>query len=238
MTSKKTRAFDLVVFDFDGTIVDSQAMIYQGMGDAFRSCGLVAPSLAAVRSIVGLSLEQAVEQLLPDGYNRGRQDTISALADGYRRAFSRYRRDPDSFQEPLYPGVRETLTVLRAQDYRLAIATGKNRRGLDNSLRHHGLVDFFGTLKTADDGPSKPHPAILEQALDENAVSARAAVMIGDTSFDMAMGRAAGTACLGVRWGYHEDAALIESGANQLIDNFTDIPATLNSLAEKLGRDG
>ena len=237
MISKTTGAFDLVVFDFDGTIVDSQAMIYQGMGDAFRGCGLAAPSLAAVRSIVGLSLEQAVEQLIPDDDNKD-QETIFALADGYRRAFSRYRRDPDNFHEPLYPGVRETLSGLRAQGYRLAIATGKNRRGLDNSLRHHGLVDFFETLKTADDGPSKPHPAILEQALNENAVSARAAIMIGDTSFDMAMGRAAGTACLGVRWGYHEDAALIESGANQLIDNFTDIPAALNNLAQKLGRDG
>ncbi|WP_343563230.1 HAD-IA family hydrolase [Kiloniella sp. b19] len=223
------QAFKLVVFDFDGTIVDSQAMIHQGMSEAFRVNDLDAPSLSAVKSIVGLSLEYAIAELMPDG---GKDwERTCKVADSYRHAFVKYRQDPDNFHEPLYPGVEETLKGLLEQNYNLAIATGKNMRGLENSLIHHGLMDYFETLKTADHGRSKPHPDILQQALVENTVEPHEAIMIGDTSFDMAMGRAAGTSCLGVRWGYHEDEELIKAGAHKLIDNFTDIPAALNELA-------
>ncbi|NHF74786.1 HAD-IA family hydrolase [Paracoccus xiamenensis] len=198
----------LVVFDVDGTLIDSQALIVGAMAQAMEGVGITPLDRNQVLSIVGLSLPIAVEVLLPDE-TPARRD---AVVEGYRQAFMSRRI---SSEAPLYPGARECLDALADRDdLLLGIATGKSRRGLDAMLDHHGLRGRFVTLQTADNHPSKPHPAMLLAACDEGGVAPSAAVMIGDTVFDMQMGQAARTAAFGVGWGYHDADALSGLGVS------------------------
>ena len=192
----------LVVFDVDGTLVDSQALIVGAMAQAMEGAGLPVLDRDQVLSIVGLSLPLAVATLLPD-QPEARQNEVVA---GYRAAFMSRRMDDEA---PLYPGARACLDALAGRDdLLLGIATGKSRRGLDAMLDHHGLRGHFVTLQTADNHPSKPSPAMLLAACDEAGVDPAKAVMIGDTTFDMQMALNARTAALGVDWGYHPATAL------------------------------
>lgn len=198
----------LALFDCDGTLVDSQHNICLAMDDAFARAGLVAPPRAATRRVVGLSLIPAMQALLPQ-----REAALhSQLAEDYKQAFHRLRGQ-GMIDEPLFDGIAEALDTLEAAGWLLGVATGKSDRGLDLCLRHHGLRARFVTLQTADRHPSKPHPSMIEAAIAEAGASARSTVMIGDTSFDMAMGVAAGVAALGVDWGYHEADELRAAGA-------------------------
>ena len=192
----------LAVFDVDGTLVDSQALIIGAMAQAMEGVGMAPLDPAHVLSIVGLSLPVAVQTLLPDEPET-RRDAIVA---GYRAAFMSRRI---SSEAPLYPGARDCLDALSARDdLMLGIATGKSRRGLVEMLDHHGLRGRFVTVQTADNHPSKPSPAMLLAACDEAGVDPAKAVMIGDTTFDMQMALNARTAALGVDWGYHPATAL------------------------------
>ncbi len=192
----------LAVFDVDGTLVDSQALIIGAMAQAMEGAGLPVLDRDQVLSIVGLSLPLAVATLLPD-QPEARQNEVVA---GYRAAFMSRRMDDEA---PLYPGARACLDALAGRDdLLLGIATGKSRRGLDAMLDHHGLRGHFVTLQTADNHPSKPSPAMLLAACDEAGVDPAKAVMIGDTTFDMQMALNARTAALGVDWGYHPATAL------------------------------
>lgn len=192
----------LAVFDVDGTLVDSQALIIGAMAQAMEGAGLPVLDRDQVLSIVGLSLPLAVATLLPD-HPEARQNEVVA---GYRAAFMSRRMDDEA---PLYPGARACLDALAGRDdLLLGIATGKSRRGLDAMLDHHGLRGHFVTLQTADNHPSKPSPAMLLAACDEAGVDPAKAVMIGDTTFDMQMALNARTAALGVDWGYHPATAL------------------------------
>lgn len=216
----------LVIFDFDGTLVDSQHHIVANMAAAFADAGHPCPPREAVLAIVGLSLPEAIATLaphLPEAETR-------KLVNHYReRAAADYRSGRDS--APLFPGALEALHRLAAEPRTLlGIATGKARRGLDAALAAHGLSGLFVTTQTADNHPSKPHPAMLEQALAEAGCGPGDAVMIGDTTFDIAMGRAAGMATIGVAWGYHPADALAESGADLLIDGFAALPPALDRL--------
>ena len=204
----------LAVFDCDGTLVDGQAGVIAAMLAAFAAEGLAAPDPRAVRRIVGLSLAQAMARLAPHSPPAQRD----ALVESYKRAF-RAAREAGELVEPLYPGIRELLDALRARGWALAVATGKSRRGLDHCLAMHGLSAHFISLQTADDHPSKPHPAMLEAALAECGVGPEAAVMIGDTVYDIEMGCAAGVRALGVGWGYHEPAELMVAGAAAVAGN-------------------
>lgn len=196
----------LVVFDVDGTLVDSQALIVGAMAVAMEGEGIAPLDRSRVLSIVGLSLPLAVETLLPDE-PAPRRDAVVAR---YREAFMSRRI---SSEAPLYPGARDCLDALaRRDDLMLGIATGKSRRGLDAMLDHHALRGRFVTLQTADHHPSKPHPDMLLAACADAGVAPTAAVMIGDTTFDMQMAQAARTAALGVGWGYHDAAALTGLG--------------------------
>ena len=216
----------LVVFDVDGTLVDSQALILGAMARAMEGAGLPVLDRDQVLSIVGLSLPLAVATLLPD-QPEARQHEVVA---GYRAAFLSRRMDDEA---PLYPGARACLDALAGRDdMMLGIATGKARRGLDAMLDHHQLRGRFVTLQTADNHPSKPHPAMLLAACDEAGVDPADAVMIGDTSFDMQMARAAGAHAVGVTWGYHDGAALAAAGADLVIDTFAELEA---ALAARLG---
>ena len=216
----------LIVFDCDGTLVDSQHAITAAMASAWGACGLdPAPGIAAVRRIVGLPLAQAIAILHPTGT----PDVLEAMVEAYKAAFFAQRQRPDH-DEPLYPGVRETLDGLRSAGYLLAVATGKSRRGLLATLDRHGLLQHFAILKTADDGPGKPAPDILLDAMSALGVSASDTVMVGDTVFDIAMARAAGTYALGVDWGYHAPEDLMDAGAHAVLSDCLDLPAWLASL--------
>jgi phosphoglycolate phosphatase len=198
----------LAVFDCDGTLVDGQAAVCEAMELAFDAAGLAAPERNEVRRIVGLSLPQAVRRLAPDAPPRQQ----AAAVEAYKAAF-RASRLEGRLEEPLYEGMAGLIERLTAAGWTLGVATGKSDRGLQSCLSGHGVIASFATLQTADRHPSKPHPAMLEAALFEAGVAPRDAVMIGDTSFDMAMARAAGVRAIGVAWGYHTPAELIEAGA-------------------------
>ncbi|MCS6987311.1 MAG: HAD-IA family hydrolase [Sphingomonadaceae bacterium] len=199
----------LAVFDCDGTLVDSCAHIVRAMHEAFARLRLPAPPPEAVRRVVGLSLPQAMEVLAP----RGDASLHRALAEAYRAAFRELRHSGALQPEPLYPGMRELLDALRAAGWALAIATGKSDRGLALLLDRLGLAGHFVARHTADRHPSKPHPAMLQACLADTGVAAEAAVVVGDTAFDMAMAAAAGVRAIGVAWGYHAPAELEAAGA-------------------------
>lgn len=199
----------LAVFDCDGTLVDGQHDIQAAMVDAFDRMSLTPPSREAVRQIVGLSLPVAMRRLLPDA----EPEQQAALVEEYKYAY-RSARDQGRIGEPLYDGIRELLDGLQADGWAMAVATGKSDRGLAHCLAMHGLSDHFVSLQTADRHPSKPHPAMLEAALFEAVAAPENSVMIGDTSFDMAMARSAGVRALGVAWGYHSVDQLMAAGAD------------------------
>jgi phosphoglycolate phosphatase len=202
------------VFDCDGTLVDGQADVCWAMDRAFARAGLAAPDPHIVRRAVGLSLPVAVRQLAPDLPD----EQARAVTEFYRSSF-RARREEGLLDEPLYDGIAELLGGLHAAGWSLAVATGKSDRGLAACLATHGIADLFVSLQTADRHPSKPHPAMLEAALFEAGALPTQAVMIGDTSFDMAMARSAGVRAVGVAWGYHAPAELLASGAISVADS-------------------
>lgn len=213
----------LAVFDCDGTILDSQAVIVRAMRTCFADAGLTPPEDAAVRRIVGLSLPQAMAVLLPRAGGALHHD----LAERYKRAFHAMR-GAGEIREPLFDGLVDALTALAADGWRLGVATGKSTRGLRLALTGHGLHDRFVTLQTADGHPSKPHPSMLQAALAETGASQ--GVMVGDTEFDMAMAKAAGFGALGVAWGYHPVGRLEAAGADVVIEDFDALDAALADL--------
>ena len=198
----------LVVFDCDGTLVDSQAAICNSMDAAFAAAGLPRPDRNAVRRIVGLSLPQALLTLAPGADAARRSHALESYKASFRSA-----RSEGVLEEPLYPGIEALLRRLAARGRTLGVATGKSDRGLLACLTRHGVRDLFATLQTADRHPSKPHPAMLEAALFEAGAKPAETVIVGDTVFDIAMGHAAGVRSVGVAWGYHEPAELLEAGA-------------------------
>ena len=218
--------FRLIVFDFDGTLVDSLQFIVTAMTRAFEDQSLAPPAPEAVRRIVGLRLEVAAARLLPDLEDI---ETAERIADSYRVAFQDMRAR-NLVDEPLYPGVRETLALLNRPEVCLGIATGKSRRGLVSSLERHDLSDLFVTLKTSDDGPGKPHPEILQHAMSDVGAEPEETVVIGDTSYDMEMAANARVSALGVAWGYHGAAELRASGAADVVESFPDLPSNLAAL--------
>lgn len=220
----------LVVFDVDGTLVDSQGDILAAMARAFESIGEETPSRDDILGIVGLSLDVAMARLAPELT----QTAHDALVEGYKSAYFDIRRTTGAAQSsPFYPQARETLELLAGRDdLLLGVATGKSKRGLDKLLDKlldgHGLTGFFVTEQVADFHPSKPHPAMLEAALSETGIAAGDAVMIGDTSYDMEMAKAAGMAGIGVGWGYHSREAL--AAADRIIETFDALPAALEDI--------
>ncbi len=221
----------LVIFDCDGTIVDSQRIIMAAMAEAFASAGLPVPERARVLEVVGLSLANAIGRLVPDASDEA---LVLRLADLYRASFAELRRHPEH-SEPVFPGVGELISAL-GQDGEtfLGIATGKSRRGVAALLERLGLSAHFHTVQTGDDHPSKPHPSMIRQAMAETGAARSDTVMIGDTTFDMEMARLAGVAGVGVTWGYHPPDALAAAGARLLVKDCEELRAALDGSA--LGR--
>ena len=204
----------LAIFDCDGTLVDSQHNIVMAMNDAFAQAKLDPPGRAATLNVVGLSLIEAMQVLLPEADARFH----AAMADHYKHAFWRLR-DNGLVDEPLYEGIANAIEALEADGWMLGIATGKSDRGLALCLEHHGLAKRFVTLQTADRHPSKPHPSMIETAIADAGASPETTVMIGDTSFDMLMARNANVRAIGVSWGYHPADDLHAAGAHAVADH-------------------
>lgn len=198
----------IAIFDCDGTLVDGQASICMAMEAAFAVAGLGAPDLQQVRRMVGLSLPQAVQRLVPEVD----EDQLRTAVEAYKQAF-RAAREAGELQQALFAGMGDLVARLHAAGWQLGVATGMSRRGLVHCLATHGLSDYFLTLQTADDHPSKPDPSMLHTALFDLAGEPEQAVMIGDTVFDMQMARDAGTRAVGVGWGYHAGDELLAAGA-------------------------
>ena len=216
----------LAIFDCDGTLVDSQINICLAMEDCLARAGLEAPCRERARRVVGLSLVEAMRAMLPEAD----PEFHVTLAEDYKLAFHRLRGQ-GLVDEPLYEGVTDLIDALESDGWLLGIATGKSDRGLGLCLDHHGLSRRFVTLQTADRHPSKPHPSMIDQAMADAGAAPDTTIMIGDTSFDMAMGRAAGVTAIGVAWGYHEPRELRDAGAHHVADHPSDILELIKALA-------
>lgn len=212
-------ALRLVVFDCDGTLVDSQFVIAESMRRAFEAHGLEPLPREAVRRVVGLPLEQSIAWLLPDMTAQDHQ----AIARSFRDTFFDLHHDP-SCEEPLFDGARACLETLEAEGYLMAVATGKSRRGLRRILENHGLSHFFQSLKTAEDGPGKPDPQILKDIMAECGAGPQDTAVVGDTTFDIMMAGNAGAFGIGVKWGYHQPEELLAAGAKEVVARFDELP--------------
>ena len=198
----------LAIFDCDGTLVDSGATIHAALVATFERNALALPPPQECRRIIGLSLIEAMAVLQP-GLGQAEH---AGLAEDYKRAFWELRANGE-VREPLFDGVLELLDRLEHEGWLLAVATGKSNRGLRLCLEQHDIHARFVSLQTSDRHPSKPHPSMVSQAIAEAGAAPETTFVVGDTSFDMAMARAAGATGIGAGWGYHEEEELIEAGA-------------------------
>lgn len=215
----------LVLLDVDGTLVDSLHNICTAMDLACSWVGVQAPPHAHVRRGVGLSLIEAVAQALPEQP----AEIHARLAEAYKDAFVAQRARPDH-QEHLFPGTPEALDRLDAAGWLIGLATGKSRRGVDSFLERHGFHDRFVTIHTADDGPGKPDPAMIFCALANTGCDPQHTVMVGDTTFDMAMARSARVGAIAVTWGSHPVPDLRAAGAQEVINDFAHLGAAVRAL--------
>lgn len=216
----------LVIFDVDGTLVDSQEFLLEAQRRAFATHRLEPPSRARSLSIVGLSLREAFSVLA------GQDAPVDALAQSYREAWGDLRSDP-AFEDPLYPGASETVAALaRDENVVLGIATGKSRRGVAHLLNRLGWASLFSTVQTSDDHPSKPAPDMILAALEETGAAPEETYMIGDTTYDMSMARAAGVHPIGVAWGYHARPDLLEAGAERIVADFVELMHFISERAD------
>lgn len=193
--------FELVVFDWDGTLMDSQARIVACIQGAFRDLGRIPPSREAASNIIGLGLDEAMAALWPEAD----ADQRAAVGAEYRRHFLVTNETPSA----LFPGARSMLEQLASEGYLLAVATGKSRVGLDRALGETGLGDLFHGTRCADETFSKPHPQMLLQLMDELGVQGSETLMVGDTEYDMQMAQTAGASALAVCYGVHERERLL-----------------------------
>ena len=220
----------LIIFDCDGTLVDSQDLIVQAMNLAFHQLGLTPPARQTTLSIVGLSLIEAMEVLAPDAAPAEQH----VLAEHYKASFGTLVSDTNR-QEPLYDGAADVVRSLAARDDMvLGIATGKSQRGVRRVLLEHELSTCFTTIQTADDAPSKPHPAMIRQAMLEAGTTPENTVMIGDTVYDLQMAEAAGVSAVGVDWGYHERIDLEACNPDALLSHFNELHGFLDVLWQNL----
>jgi phosphoglycolate phosphatase len=216
----------LAIFDVDGTLVDSRAMITASLKSAFASIGIAPPDQTTMMSIVGLSLLDAMRKLVPGEA----PETHERLVLAYKQSFWDLRA-ANTHPEDLFDGAHDLLAKLHARDdVLLGIATGKSRRGVAHLIEKHGYGGWFATIQTSDDHPSKPHPSMIVKALSETGLEPQAAIMIGDTSFDIGMARAAGAGAAGVSWGNHTTSELQRAGANMIANDFKELEQQLESL--------
>lgn len=219
----------LIIFDCDGTLLDSQDLIVQAMNEAFDREGHPVPLRETTLSIVGLSLIEAMQVIAPDAEHSDH----ARLAATYKAVFGELIADP-SRKEPMFEGAEETVRRLAARDHIvLGIATGKSQRGVRRVLEQHDMMSCFVTIQTADDAPSKPHPAMIHQAMNEAGAEAQNTWMIGDTTYDLEMANAARVRGIGVGWGYHPIEHLTPLSKSKVMQNFKELSAYLESEVPK-----
>jgi phosphoglycolate phosphatase len=216
----------LAIFDCDGTLVDSGMTIYRALSTAFEENGLAIPSLDVSRKVIGLSLTEAMAALLPDAPS----EQHAGLAEDYKRAFWSLRAAGE-VEEPLFDGVLELLDALEHDGWLLAVATGKSDRGLKHCLEAHDIHARFISLQTADRHPSKPHPSMVEQAIADAGASPDTSIVVGDTSFDMAMAVNSGARGIGAGWGYHDAEELLDAGALAVAEQPLNVLAVIKEHA-------
>jgi phosphoglycolate phosphatase len=213
------------IFDVDGTLVDSRAIITKCMDAAFVGAGLPAPGYEKTRRIIGLSLPVGLKQLAPDADEADQK----RILDSYREVFMRLRTDP-AHASPLYDGVADLLVDLAAAGWTLGIATGKSRRGLDAMMEQFGWHDQFAAHFCADDGPGKPHPHMVLENIRLVGADPRQTIVIGDSEHDMAMAVAAGAGAVGVSWGFGTRGEMLAAGAKEVVDSMTTLREALERL--------
>jgi phosphoglycolate phosphatase len=216
-------AMKLAIFDIDGTLVDSRRIILEAMAHAYDRCDLGDPGHDKIRKVVGLGLRQAFQALEPDAPD----DLIAQLQAAYVEAFQILRETPDVF-EHLYDGALDLLESLHGGGWKLAIATGKSRRGVAHVLRLHRLERLFHASVCADDGPGKPNPFMVEESLRLIGARRENTLVIGDATHDMGMALAAGVRAIGVAWGFATAEELALAGAHEV---HHDYPSLSRSLA-------
>jgi len=218
----------LVVFDLDGTIVDSLAHIARAIVQASETIGIKPPTEQAIPRVIGLSLDVAIATLFPD---HG-PDVHREIDRVYRKVFAEWRAQP-GHGEPLFAGSHQAIAALEAAGFVLGIATGKARRGVDFLLDHHRLSGRFVTIQTPDIAPGKPDPGMLLQAMNDTGASPDNTVMIGDTIYDITMARKAGTKALGVAWGNHPADELHRAGAHMVVDRMDQVLQAVHDLTTR-----
>jgi phosphoglycolate phosphatase len=214
--------YKLVIFDWDGTLMDSVPKIVNVLKLAAKQCGATIPSDDDAKSIIGLSLPTAVAELFPNN-----EDKWEALAQAYKTVY----KEGDNTPTPLFSGANELLDALAASQVQLAVATGKSRTGLNRLMAETSTEDFFVTTKTADEAQSKPNPDMLNQILTITGVAAEDAIMIGDSLLDIEMAKQAGVAAVGLTHGAATRAALEKTQALAVLDNLSELHTFL--LAEQ-----
>lgn len=212
--------YKLLIFDWDGTLADSVGRIVEAMHVASDRSNFARRDDFAVKGIIGLGLPEAIRTLYPE------------IDDGQLIAFRQHYADCyialEAEPSPLFAGVVKSLDAFRAEGYRLAVATGKARRGLDRVLKAHGWEDYFDITRAADETASKPHPLMLEQILAHCDVRPEQALMVGDSSFDLLMARNAGMGSVAVSYGAQSLEALRAFEPRIAIDSFPELHAWLS----------
>ena len=216
---KMTKRYDLIVFDWDGTVMDSTAVITHSIQAACRDLGLTVPSDAAARHVIGMGLGQALRHAVPDAP----EAMYEPLVERYRHHF--LAQDAGIL---LFDGARETIVELSEAGYWLAVATGKSRVGLDRALQSCGMAEYFHATRTADATFSKPHPAMLLEIMDELGLAPERVLMVGDTTHDLQMAINAGVDALGMTHGAHPGGGLHALQPLALLDNFAELRAWLS----------
>lgn len=217
------RRYDLIVFDWDGTLMDSAAKIVRCFQAAAGEVGVEVPSDAAVRNIIGLALPEAIEVLMPEVDTQ----TRSRVVQRYREHFLYL----DETETVLFPGVLEGLERLTQAGYQMAIATGKARRGLDRVLRDTAISNYFCATRCADEALSKPHPKMLHDILTCTGIGNDRAIMIGDTTYDLEMASAAAVNSVAVTYGAHERERLLAHAPLACCDSFVEVCQWLHPTA-------
>lgn len=209
------KEYQLIIFDWDGTLMDSVQRIVSCMQKAAQVCSLPVPTSASVKDIIGLSLSEATQKLFPDDVPEQHQRLIQCYGEYYKHL--------DDTPTPLFSGIEPMMRQLHAAGKSLAVATGKSRRGLERVLTETAMGELFRTRRGADDAKSKPDPLMLEQILDELSLSVTDAVMVGDSVHDLAMARAIGMDSIGVTWGVHAPHMLAMHQPVAIMESVTDL---------------
>lgn len=211
-----SKRYDLIVFDWDGTVMDSTAIIAGSIQSACRDLDLTIPDDETARHVIGLGLMQALRHAVPD-----------APEEMYEPLVARYRHHFLSQDQtiPLFDGARETIAELHEAGYALAVATGKNRAGLQRALEVTGMTRYFHATRTAEQTFSKPNPAMLFELMDELAVSAERTLMVGDTTHDLLLAQNAGVDVVAVGHGAHPAEQLLALQPLVLLDDFIQLRA-------------